>query len=105
MRPFPLFLARPELDGSERRISNQDDVRVGVTAQYAKTPSIGRPSEVENLLRIKRGDLAAGRTIERLHPNIVYAVLADRVSDGFSIRRKVQASARDTLICIHETGF
>jgi len=72
-----------------------------VTTQYAKTASIRRPSEVENLLGIKRGDLAAGRTIERLHPKIVYAVLADRVSDGFSIRGKVQASARDALIGIH----
>jgi len=49
-----------------------------MAAEYAKAFAVGRPVEVENLLRIKVSDLSAWRAIERLHPEIVHLIFADR---------------------------
>jgi len=70
------FDVRPRL---LRRFSDEDNVGVGMAAEYAEASAVRRPTEVENLLRIKGGDLSATRAVERLHPEIVHTVFADRV--------------------------
>src|SRR5437763_17160279 len=80
----------------------QDDVGFGMAAEYAKAFAVGRPVEVENLLRIKVSDLSALRTVERLHPDIVHLIFADRVGHRLPIRREVQASARNPLVRVNQ---
>src|SRR6267378_280731 len=85
-----------------RRFSDEDNVGVGMAAEYAEASAVRRPTEVENLLRIKGGDLPATRAIERLHPEIVHTVFADRVGHRLAIRREAQASVRNPLVRINQ---
>src|SRR5258708_38146192 len=85
-----------------RRFSDEDNVGVGMAAEYAEASAVRRPTEVENLLRIKGSDLSATRAIERLHPEIVHTVFADRVGHRLAIRREAQASVRNPLVRINQ---
>ena len=50
--------------------------------------SIWRPLKFGNVLRSEVGDLMSRRTVERLHKNIIHALIANDVSNGFSIGSK-----------------
>src|SRR5882762_5442718 len=91
--------------GLLRRFSDEDNVRVDMTAEYAEASAVRGPTEVENLLRIKVGDLSATRAVKRLHPEIVHPVFADRVGHRLPIRREVQASVRNPLVRINQTWW
>jgi hypothetical protein len=54
----------------------KDDVGIGVATQETETLAIRRPVKREDLLRIKFGDLAAGRTVNWLNPAVVHTILA-----------------------------
>src|SRR5467141_3976424 len=94
-----MLMSGPEL---LRRFSDEDNVGVGMAAEYAEASAVRRPTEVENLLRIKGSDLPATRAIERLHPEIVHTVFADRVGHRLAIRREAQASVRNPLVRINQ---
>ena len=63
----------------------KDDVGIGVATQDAETLAIRRPVKREDLLRIKFGDLAAGRTVNWLNPDVVHTILANAICDCLSI--------------------
>jgi len=41
-----------------------------MTAEYAEAPAVRRPTEVENLLSVKRSNLSAARAVEGLQPKM-----------------------------------
>ena len=47
--------------------------------------SIRRPLKFCNMLRSEVGDLMSRRTVERLHKNVIHALIANDVGHGFSI--------------------
>src|SRR4029077_18918442 len=76
-----------------------------MAAEYAEVSAVRRPTEVENLLRIKVGDLPATRAVQRLYPEIVHPVFADRIGHRLPIRREVQDSVRNPLVRINQTRW
>jgi hypothetical protein len=59
-----------------------------VAAQDAKLLAIGRPVEGQNLLGLEMGDLSAGTAVDGLNPDVIYAILLDRVGGGLFIWRE-----------------
>lgn len=49
------------------------------------------------MLRGKVSDLLAGRTVERLHPQIIDSGIAHRINDGLAIVCEVQRAAARAL--------
>src|ERR1700722_16788973 len=47
--------------------------------------SIRRPLKFGDVFKSEVGDLVSGRTVERLHKNVIHALIANDVGHGFSI--------------------
>ena len=69
----------------------QDDVRIGVAAEDAKTLAIWRPVKREDALGIEVGDLVAGSASDRLNPDVIHAILGDRVGYELPVCRELHA--------------
>ena len=74
-----------------RGFLEQDDVRIRVAAEDAKTLAIGRPVKREDALGIEVGDLVAGSASDRLNPDVIHAILGDRVGYELPVCRELHA--------------
>ena len=79
-----------QLASSLRRscIAQQHDVGLDVRAHNSEGLAVGRKQMVLDRVALKIRDLAAGRAIKRLQPQVVCALLVDNVDQPFSVRCK-----------------
>src|SRR5580693_7520361 len=80
----------------------QHHVRLRVIPQYAQALSVCRPVERRDLLRRKVGNPAARRAIERMDPDIVYAVFVDGIRHTLAIRGELHTTPGDAWIRVDQ---
>ena len=64
----------------------QDHVGGVLGAGDSESFSIRRPSKFGDVFGSEVGDLVSGPSVERLHENVIHALIANDVSHGFSVR-------------------
>jgi hypothetical protein len=70
-------------------IARQHDVGLGVRTQDADRLSVRRVPECGDRVRREAGQLAAGRAIQRLEPQVVRAVIANGIYDALAVRTEL----------------
>ena len=85
-----------------RCFADQDHVGIGVAPQDSQALAVQRPVKVHNLVGAEIRDLAGGATLERLHQQVVHAILADGKCDRLSVGREAQAAAGDAFIRLYQ---